>query len=332
MRIRTKGGKVFDVERRIACMFGRIKATLESPSSLSSSSASEPCCPTAAATHSLSTLSLVSSSSSSCCCDSMTSGGSGSSSSSSATPASHAGGACPSNPTGLTCIKGPGENEVILDKTRGGIFALMIRWATHHRRDPAVTAVSKYRSCSGGGSLLDHSHAGSASAVAPPPALGPELPSYDQKFFSKLTRSQLFEMLQNASYLQLQLLTEMLAKTIANQLKGKSIEDIRSEFGIASDYTPQEEQAIKEDTERFLRRLRGNDCDTDGEDGCSASAGDGSSSIRGTGKELNCLLEAGGNPHAALLNKCEAEMTESERIAFAHNIIPLLNSLHSFSS
>lgn len=264
IRIKTKGGKVFDVEDKIACMFGRIKTTLESEYDQ--------------AAHTLSLMSLSSetgsmsscSTSSSVCLagnSSLSSGGGG--------------GGGGSNPTGLTCVKGP-EGEILLEKTRGGIFALMIRWATHHRRDPLVTQ-------------FHHDHAPLS-----------DMPAYDQKFFAKLTRSQLFEMLQNSSFLQVPLLTEMLAKTIANQLKGKSIEDIRSEFGISCDYTPEEEQAIKEDTERFLRRLRG-DCDTDGEE------------------------EAGG-PHAALLNKCEAEMTESERIAFAQNIIPLLNSLQSFSS
>lgn len=273
IRIKTKGGKVFDVEEKIALMFGRIKLALESEydqaahslSLMSLTSSSSPSSTTTTTTSA----DMPSSRSSSISCPSPSSGSviSGNSSSSS------------SNPTGLTCLKGP-DGEILLEKTRGGIFALMIRWAIHHRRDPLV-------------SQFHQDHAPLA-----------DMPSYDQKFFSKLSRSQLFEMLQNSSFLQVPLLTEMLAKTIANQLKGKSIEDIRSEFGIASDYTPEEEQAIREDTERFLRRLRG-DCDTDGED---------------------------EGPHAALLNKCEAEMTESERIAFAQNIIPLLNSLQSFSS
>lgn len=273
IRIKTKGGKMFDVEDKIACMFGRIKATLDSDYDQ--------------AAHTLSLMSLSSES--------------GSMSSTSTTSSiglmgSNSGGSGnSSNPTGLTCVKGP-EGEILLEKTRGGIFALMIRWATHHRRDPLVTQ-------------FHHDHAPLS-----------DMPSYDQKFFAKLSRSQLFEMLQNSSFLIVPLLTEMLAKTIANQLKGKSIEDIRSEFGISCDYTPEEEQAIKEDTERFLRRLRG-DCDTDGEEEGTGGVGVG---VGGGGGV--------GGPHAALLNKCEAEMTESERIAFAQNIIPLLNSLQSFSS
>lgn len=255
VRIKTKGGQVFDVEDKIACMFGRIRATLEQPDDDQVS-------------HSLSLMSLTSSSTDTN--GSITSGSSGIKSD--------------SNPTGLTCVRGTevvGEYaEILLEKTRGGIFALMIRWATHHRRDPMVSQF-----------------------LRPDHAPLTDMPSYDQKFFSKLTRSQLFEMLQNSSFLQVPLLTEMLAKTIANELKGKSIEEIRSEFGISCDYTPEEEKAIKEDTERFLKRLRG-DCDTDGED---------------------------EGPNAALLSKCEAEMTESERIAFAQNIIPLLNSLESLT-
>lgn len=295
VRIRTKGGKEFEVEEKIACMFARIKSTLDSeydPTahslSLLSLSDSASTCSTSSSNHTA--CSVVTSTSSchstSCCSATLDSHGGGGPGS--APPVRN-----PQNPTGLTCVKGP-DGEIVLEKTRGGIFALMIRWAMHHRRDPLVT---QFRS---------HDHTPLA-----------ELPLYDQKFFAKLTRSQLFEMLQNSSYLQVPLLTEMLAKTIANQLRGKSIEDIRSEFGITCDYTPEEEAAIKEDTERFLRRLRG-DCDTDGEDGADM-VGEGA-------------LVAATHPHAALLNKCESEMTESERIAFAQNILPLLSTLQQFSS
>lgn len=82
------------------------------------------------------------------------------------------------------------------------------------------------------------------------------IPQWDQKFFSKLSKSQIYEMLHACSHLEIPLLTEFLAKTVADQMKGKSVEEVRKEFGIVSDYTPEEEQELKEDYERYLERLR----------------------------------------------------------------------------
>lgn len=77
-----------------------------------------------------------------------------------------------------------------------------------------------------------------------------EVPAWDARFFSKLSRPQIYEMLHACSNLHVPLLTEMLAKTVADQMRGKSVEEVREEFGIVSDYTPEEEAALKEDYER----------------------------------------------------------------------------------
>lgn len=62
-------------------------------------------------------------------------------------------------------------------------------------------------------------------------------------------------MLQASSLLGLTLLTEMLAKTVADQIRGKSPEEIRKEFNIENDFTTEEEEELKADTERMLERL-----------------------------------------------------------------------------
>lgn len=40
---------------------------------------------------------------------------------------------------------------------------------------------------------------------------------------------------------------ELLAKTVAGWMKGKSVEEIRSEFNIECDYTPEEDERLKKE-------------------------------------------------------------------------------------
>lgn len=186
------------------------------------------------------------------------------------------------------------SNVILLDKTRGGIFALMLRWAKHHMNDPLIVYMERQEELrqmdgsvthtgsslfkSGRSHSLPSSSSGdktsdslpfsgdktsdslpsssSADKTSLPSSADKtdlrldDLPSWDSRFFSKLSRSQIYEMLHACSNLHVPLLTEMLAKTVADQMKGKSVEEVREEFGIVSDYTPEEEAALKEDYER----------------------------------------------------------------------------------
>ena len=173
-------------------------------------------------------------------------------------------------------------NVITLDKIRGGIFALMLRWAKHHMNDPLVEYMERQeelRNTDGnvhGASLFKTPatyRKGSKSPATKSPCAAmttfnsvyresakdkiclDEVPPWDAKFFSKLSRPQIYEMLHACSNLQVPLLTEMLAKTVADQMRGKSVEEVREEFGIVSDYTPEEEAALKEDYDRYVGSL-----------------------------------------------------------------------------
>lgn len=60
----------------------------------------------------------------------------------------------------------------------------------------------------------------------------------------------------------LQYLLELLAKTVAGWMKGKSVEAIRAEFGIENDYTPEEDERLKKENawaeEAVLKSAAGN--------------------------------------------------------------------------
>jgi len=64
------------------------------------------------------------------------------------------------------------------------------------------------------------------------------------KTFIAVENPVLFEMLLAANYLNVRILLDLILKAIANQIKGKSTEEIRVHFGIKNDFTPEEEKQI----------------------------------------------------------------------------------------
>ncbi len=58
--------------------------------------------------------------------------------------------------------------------------------------------------------------------------------------------NKLYELLSACDYLALKTLEELAACAVAVKIVGKSVEEIRKEFGITNDYTPAEEAEIKE--------------------------------------------------------------------------------------
>uniref|UniRef100_A0A7S0ZFH6 E3 ubiquitin ligase complex SCF subunit n=1 Tax=Timspurckia oligopyrenoides TaxID=708627 RepID=A0A7S0ZFH6_9RHOD len=65
------------------------------------------------------------------------------------------------------------------------------------------------------------------------------------KEFVRVDKPTLFSLILAANYLDIQALLDLTCKTIADMIKGKSAEQIRSEFGIENDFTPEEEEEIK---------------------------------------------------------------------------------------
>jgi S-phase kinase-associated protein 1 len=52
---------------------------------------------------------------------------------------------------------------------------------------------------------------------------------------------------QAANYLDIKPLLDLGCKTVANMIKGKSTEEIRTALNIQHDFTPEEEEQIKRD-------------------------------------------------------------------------------------
>ena len=65
--------------------------------------------------------------------------------------------------------------------------------------------------------------------------------------YVKMDDQQIFELILAANYLDIKPLLDLMCKTVANQIKGKTIEEIRVRFDITNDFTPEEEGEIRQE-------------------------------------------------------------------------------------
>jgi len=63
--------------------------------------------------------------------------------------------------------------------------------------------------------------------------------------FLKIEDDELFSLILAANYLELKPLLDLTCKTVADQIKGKTPEEIRSRFNIKNDFTPEEEEEVR---------------------------------------------------------------------------------------
>ncbi|GMR52402.1 hypothetical protein PMAYCL1PPCAC_22597 [Pristionchus mayeri] len=73
-----------------------------------------------------------------------------------------------------------------------------------------------------------------------------DIPQWDIDFLT-VELSTLFEVLLAANYLDIKGLLQNCCKTIANMIKGKTPEEIRTTFNIKNDFTPEEEEQIRKE-------------------------------------------------------------------------------------
>ena len=70
-------------------------------------------------------------------------------------------------------------------------------------------------------------------------------PWYDT--FADMDHSALFELVEAANYMDVKSLLDLICAKIASMIKDKSVEDIRETFKIPNLYTPEEEEAFREE-------------------------------------------------------------------------------------
>lgn len=71
--------------------------------------------------------------------------------------------------------------------------------------------------------------------------------SWDAKFIEVENMEELFKIIQGANYLDIASLLDLSCAKVASLIKGKTPEEIRKTFNIINDFTPEEEQQIREE-------------------------------------------------------------------------------------
>ncbi|GBE62289.1 glyco FP21 [Babesia ovata] len=65
--------------------------------------------------------------------------------------------------------------------------------------------------------------------------------------FVNVSKEVLFELIMAENFLDIKPLLDLTCAKLASMIKGKSVQDIRDEFNIVNDFTPEEEARIREE-------------------------------------------------------------------------------------
>ncbi|PAN14372.1 hypothetical protein PAHAL_2G404800 [Panicum hallii] len=76
-----------------------------------------------------------------------------------------------------------------------------------------------------------------------------ELEKFDKAFVDIDDQATLFDLVMAANYLDIRGMLDLTCQTIADMIKGKSVEEIRETFNIKNDFTPEEEAEIRRENQ-----------------------------------------------------------------------------------
>jgi len=123
---------------------------------------------------------------------------------------------------------GGDENQaeaIPLPNVTGSVLKKVLEWCTHHKDDePPVEEKDKDEEKKPDGALEQ----------------------WDADYI-KVDHGALFDLLMASNYMQIKGLLDVACKAVANQLRGKSPEEIRQIFNIKTDFTPEEDEQIKKE-------------------------------------------------------------------------------------
>ncbi|KAJ3402886.1 hypothetical protein HDU80_004665 [Chytriomyces hyalinus] len=117
------------------------------------------------------------------------------------------------------------EQPIPLPNVAGAILQKVIEYATMHKDDPP-----------------------SAPETEAKPSTSEDIEDRDKQFLT-VDQGTLFEIILAANYLDMKSLLDVGCKTVANMIKGKTVEEVRALFNIVNDFTPEEEEQIRKENE-----------------------------------------------------------------------------------
>ena len=110
------------------------------------------------------------------------------------------------------------DEPIPLLNVNATILKKVIEWATYHKDDPPPSEDEENRE-----------------------RRTDDIEPFDQEFL-KVDQTTLFELILAANYLDIKLLLNVLCKTVANLITGKTPEEIRKTFNINNEFTPEKEE------------------------------------------------------------------------------------------
>jgi S-phase kinase-associated protein 1 len=127
------------------------------------------------------------------------------------------------------------DGPIPLPNVTGKILAKVIEYCRYHKEHPTIVAAVAEATAA-------------ATADKDTVQRTDEICGWDLDF-CKVEQVVLFEMILAANYLDNKELLDLLCKTIANMIKGKTPDVIRKTFNIQNDFTPEEEEQVKKENE-----------------------------------------------------------------------------------
>eukprot|EP01039_Chlorochromonas_danica_P003851 gene3851-4208_t len=114
--------------------------------------------------------------------------------------------------------------EIPLPNVKSSILAKVIEFAHHYRQEP-MNEIEK-------------------------PLKSAQMSEVVQEWYANfvsIDQEILFELILAANYMDIKPLLDLTCATVASLIKGKSPEEIRKQFNIVNDFTPEEEAQVREE-------------------------------------------------------------------------------------
>ncbi|KAJ1922209.1 hypothetical protein H4219_000071 [Mycoemilia scoparia] len=140
----------------------------------------------------------------------------------------------------LADCDGPPNEAIPLPNVNGPILARVIEFCKHYQNDPQRLAMNSSLSNNKSFEFNEEYDDINVQRTIE------NVTEWDHEFF-KVDQGTLFDLILAANYLGIPPLLDLACYSVANMMKGKSVEEIRSTFNIKSDFTPEEEEMVIRD-------------------------------------------------------------------------------------
>jgi S-phase kinase-associated protein 1 len=117
------------------------------------------------------------------------------------------------------------DEEYPLPNVKSAILTKVIEYCNHHKDNPSEEITKPLRSAN----LAECN-----------------VSEWDIEFVN-MEKEILFELILAANYMDIKPLLELCCAKVASMLRGKTVEQIRQEFNIVNDFTPEEEARVREE-------------------------------------------------------------------------------------